>query len=197
MLWRLQRSGKRSSMRFPPGTLIRVAMKFGLLVLRPFIDMSLAFRSGLMATAMGLAASPISDNSGSPQATSWSMREPVQTTTSADFDLNTVIHDQRLNVCFRDHASAPLMAATGWGAEGRLLRNFRRKWPFATLTSPQREHAVVPAIYATPMRTRKVSLGNGLPCWRRRCNNGSEMTFSFCSNSTRAKWRLPMTSASM
>jgi hypothetical protein len=39
-------------------------MKFGLQVLRPFIAMSLAFRSGLMATAMGSAASPITDDRG-------------------------------------------------------------------------------------------------------------------------------------
>lgn len=64
MFWRLHRNGKRSLMRFPPGTRIRDATKFGLQVLRLFIDMSLAFRSGLMATAMGSAASPIADDSG-------------------------------------------------------------------------------------------------------------------------------------
>lgn len=64
VLWRLRRNGKRSSMRCPPGTRIRAATKFGLQVLRPFIAMSLAFRSGLMATAMGSAASPIVDDRG-------------------------------------------------------------------------------------------------------------------------------------
>jgi hypothetical protein len=59
MLWRLHRSGKQSSMRFPPGTRIRDATKFGLQVLRPFIDMSRASRNGLMAMAMGSAASHI------------------------------------------------------------------------------------------------------------------------------------------
>lgn len=48
-------------MRCPAGTRIRDATKFGLQVLRPFIDMSQASRSGLMATAMGSAASPIID----------------------------------------------------------------------------------------------------------------------------------------
>lgn len=64
MLWRLHRSGKQSSMRCRPGTRIRDATKFGLPVLRPFIDMSQAFRSASMATAMGSAASPIIDDFG-------------------------------------------------------------------------------------------------------------------------------------
>lgn len=46
----------------PPGTRIRDATKFGLQVLRLFIDMSLASRNASTATAMGSAASPIIDD---------------------------------------------------------------------------------------------------------------------------------------
>jgi hypothetical protein len=47
---------------FPLGTLIRAAMKSAQRVLRRYTAMSLASRSGLMATAMGSAASPIIDD---------------------------------------------------------------------------------------------------------------------------------------
>lgn len=55
------------------------------------------------------------------------MHRSDQTAASPDPDSGLVIHDHRLNVCFRDHACVTLMADCRLKADWLLLEGFVRK----------------------------------------------------------------------